>query len=116
MGPFTELIASTEGATRAVLQEVLDRALALVPDAVEDLSYGIPALRYRGSPLVGVRTGAKHLSLFPFSPEVVAVVAPDLAGYSLAKGTIRFSAEQPLPTEVLDRVISLRLAEIEAKR
>lgn len=35
MGPFTELIASTEGATRSVLQEVLDRALALVPDALD---------------------------------------------------------------------------------
>ncbi len=50
MGVFTDLIESTDGETRFVLQEVLDRALDLVPEAIEDLSYGTPALRYRGSP------------------------------------------------------------------
>lgn len=114
MGPFTELIASTDGETRTVLQELLDRALAIVPEAVEDLSYGTPALRYRGRPLVGVRVSAKHLSLFPFSTEVVEAVAPDLAGFSLSKGTIRFSAATPLPPAVIDRVVRLRKQEIEA--
>ena len=114
MGVFTDLIAGAEGETRAALQDVLDRALAIAPEAVEDLSYGTPALRYRGRPLIGVRVSAKHLSLFPFSPDVVAAVAPQLGGYSLAKGTIRFSAGQPLPTDVLDRIIVLRRAEIDA--
>jgi len=116
MGVFTDLIASTDGETRAVLQEVLDRALALVPDAVEDLSYGIPALRYRGSPLVGVKVSARHLSLFPFSPDVVAAVAPRLAGYALSKGTIRFNSDQPPPTDVLDDIVELRRAEIDAAK
>jgi uncharacterized protein YdhG (YjbR/CyaY superfamily) len=116
MGVFTDLIASTEGETRHVLQEVLDRALDLVPDAIEDLSYGTPALRYRGSPLVGVKVGATHLSLFPFSPDVVAAVAPRLKGYALSKGTVRFSADQPLPTDVLDDIVELRRVEIDAAK
>jgi uncharacterized protein YdhG (YjbR/CyaY superfamily) len=116
MGVFTDLIASTDGETRAVLQEVLDRALALVPDAVEDLSYGTPALGYRGSPLVGVKVSARHLSLFPFSPDVVAAVAPRLGGYSLSKGTIRFSSDQPLPPDVLDDIVELRRAEIDTAK
>ena len=114
MGVFTDLVAGADDATAAVLQEILDRALALAPDAVEDLSYGTPALRYRGRPLIGVRVSAAHLSLFPFSPDVVSAVAPQLNGYSLAKGTIRFSAAQPLPADVLDRIIELRRAEIDA--
>ena len=113
MGVFTELIAGTDGAARAALTEVRDRALALAPGAVEDLSYGTPALRHRGRPLIGVRVGAKHLSLFPFSSDVVAAVAPDLAGFELSRGTIRFTAERPVPAAVLDRIIRLRLAEIE---
>ena len=114
MGVFTDLIAGADGETRTALQDVLDRSLAIVPDAIEDLSYGTPALRYRGRPLIGVRVSAKHLSLFPFSPDVVAAVAPQLGGYSLAKGTVRFSGEQPLPADVLDRIIQLRMAEIDA--
>lgn len=116
MGVFSDLIASTDGETRAVLEEVLDRALDIVPEAVEDLSYGTPALRYRGSPLIGVRVGAKHLSLFPFSPDVVAAVASRLAGYSLSKGTIRFTADQPVPADVLDAIVELRRAEIDAAK
>jgi uncharacterized protein YdhG (YjbR/CyaY superfamily) len=116
MGVFSDLIASTDGETRAVLEEVLDRALDLVPEAVEDLSYGTPALRYRGSPLIGVKVSAKHLSLYPFSPDVVAAVSSRLRGYSISKGTIRFSAEQPLPTDVLDDIVELRRAEIDAAK
>ncbi|HEY3411393.1 MAG TPA: DUF1801 domain-containing protein, partial [Propionicimonas sp.] len=116
MGVFTDLIESTDGDTRFVLQEVLDRALDLVPEATEDLSYGTPALRYRGSPLVGVKVSANHLSLFPFSPDVVAAVSSRLKGYSISKGTIRFSADQPLPTDVLDDIVEFRKAEIDAAK
>ncbi|HSK33971.1 MAG TPA: DUF1801 domain-containing protein [Propionicimonas sp.] len=116
MGVFSDLIASTDGETRVVLEEVLDRALDLVPEAVEDLSYGTPALRYRGSPLIGGKVSARHLSLYPFSPDVVAAVSSRLRGYSVSKGTIRFSAEQPLPTDVLDDIVELRRAEIDAAK
>ena len=115
MGVFTDLIATVPDDTAIALQRVLDTALAVVPDATEDLSYGIPALRHRGSPLVGVRVAKAGISLFPFSPEVVAAVAADLAGFSLSKGTIRFTTTQPLPDAVLRRVIELRRDEIEAR-
>jgi uncharacterized protein YdhG (YjbR/CyaY superfamily) len=61
-----------------------------------------------------VRETATHLSLFPFSAEVVDAVARDLDGHSLPKGTIRFSAEQPLPAETVDRIVLLRRDEIDA--
>lgn len=113
MGEFSDLIQASDGGTRAALQQILDRALVQVPDAEEDLSYGTPALRYRGRPLVGAKVSAKHLSIFPFSPEVVSAVAPALKPGSWSKGTIRFTAEQPLPVELLDQIIALRLEEIE---
>ena len=72
----------------------------------------MPALRLDGRPLVGVTAAAKHLSLFPFSPAVVEAVAPDLEGFSLSKGTIRFTVDRPVPDPVLERVVSLRLAEL----
>jgi hypothetical protein len=43
---------------------------------------------------------------------VVAAVADDLAGFSLSKGTIRFTPEIPVLEPVLQRVVRLRLAEI----
>jgi uncharacterized protein YdhG (YjbR/CyaY superfamily) len=61
---------------------------------------------------VGVVRAAKHLSLFPFSPAVIDAVARRLEGYSLSKGTIRFTPEHPLPDDVLEEIVRLRRAEI----
>jgi uncharacterized protein YdhG (YjbR/CyaY superfamily) len=53
--------------------------------------------------------------LFPFSSTVVEAVTADLDGFSLSKGTIRFTAERPVPDAVLTRIIELRRDEIEAR-
>jgi uncharacterized protein YdhG (YjbR/CyaY superfamily) len=42
----------------------------------------------------------------------VEAVAEELAGFSLSKGTIRFTPETPVPEPVIERLIRLRLAEI----
>lgn len=62
--------------------------------------------------LLGFTAREEHLSIHPFSSDVVAAVADDLAGFSLSKGTIRFTPETPLPQPVLERMVRLRLAEI----
>ena len=113
MGTLSDYLAEVPDDQRPALQHVVDVARGIVPDAEEGLSYGMPALRYRNKPLIGVVAAAKHLSVFPFSPAVVEAVAPDLEGFSLSKGTIRFTAEQPVPDEVVERIVTLRLAEIE---
>jgi len=56
---------------REALQRVVDVAARVAPDAVEGTSYGMPALRLHGNPLIGVSAAAGHLSAFPFSPAVV---------------------------------------------
>jgi uncharacterized protein YdhG (YjbR/CyaY superfamily) len=98
---------------RAALQHVVDVARRVAPDAEEGTSYGMPALRLGGRPLLGITASARHLSVFPFSPAVVEAVAPELTGHSMGKGTIRFTADQPLPDEVIERVVTLRRAELE---
>lgn len=97
---------------RSSLQRVISIARGIAPDAEEGMSYGIPALRLDGKPLIGVAAAAKHLSIFPFSPEVVDAVAPRLEGYSLSKGTVRFTPGHPIPDEVVAEMVRLRMAEI----
>ncbi|GAB2755453.1 hypothetical protein GCM10027039_12580 [Terrabacter koreensis] len=112
VGTIGDYLAGLGPDQRAALQHVVDIASRLVPEAEEGTSYGMPALRLDGRRLVGVTAAAKHLSLFPFSPAVVEAVAPDLEGFSLSKGTIRFTVDRPVPDPVLERVVSLRLAEL----
>ena len=73
------------------------RAQLVAATSAEGRTYGMPGLVYRGRPLLSVRQTGEHLGYFPFSAEVVDSVASELEGYSLSKGTVRFSVEQPLP-------------------
>jgi uncharacterized protein YdhG (YjbR/CyaY superfamily) len=114
MDEFTHYIASLDGSVRDAVERVRARALELVPDAEEGVSYGMAALRYRGSPLVSARATAKHIGLYPFSPPAIEALETDLTGFSTSKGTIRFTSDRPLPDDVLDRLILFRRDEIDA--
>ncbi len=114
MGEVSDYLAGLDEPARGILSGIVDRARELVPDAEEGSSYGMAALRYRGRPLFAAVETKDHLSVFPFSPAAVDAVAPELEGYSLSKGTIRFSPQQPLPAGVVDRLVELRRAEIDA--
>ena len=85
----------------------------LVPDAEQGTSYGVPALRYRGKPLLGFAAAKSHLSIYPFSPGVVDLVRSRLGGYSVSKGTIRFATDHPLPDDVVTDIVRLRRDEID---
>ncbi|MFI9486187.1 iron chaperone [Promicromonospora sp. NPDC052451] len=116
MDDFTQYIASLDGPARDAVEHVRARALELVPDAEEGTSYGMAALRYRGSPLISARATARHIGLYPFSPPAIEALAPDLAGFSTSKGTVRFTPDRPLPDDVLDRLVLFRRDEIDAMR
>jgi uncharacterized protein YdhG (YjbR/CyaY superfamily) len=113
VGEYSDYLAGLDEPARGILTGITDRVRALVPDAEEGTSYGMAALRYRGRPLFAAVETKDHLSAFPFSPAVVEAVAPELEGYSLSKGTIRFGVDQPLPEGVIDRMVELRRAEID---
>lgn len=97
---------------RAALARVRAAAAAAAPDAEEGESYGMPAFRLDGKPLLGLTASAKHLSVHPFSPAVVDAVRGRLDGFSLSKGTIRFTPDRPLPDGVVEELVALRAAEI----
>jgi uncharacterized protein YdhG (YjbR/CyaY superfamily) len=115
VGELSDYIAGLDEPQRTAVERVRVRAVRAVPDAEEGLGYGMPALRYRGAPLLSVQAARAHIGLYPFSPAVVTAVADDLAGFSFSKGTIRFTPEHPLTDSVIDRIVRLRRAEIDAK-
>lgn len=116
MGEMSDYLAGLDGPERDLIERIRARAVSLVPQAVEGMSYGMPALRYRDSPLVSVMSAKGHIGLYPFSPAVVDAVSGELDGYSWSKGTIRFTPEQPLPESLVDRIILLRRDEIDAAK
>ncbi len=90
------------------------RARELEPASVDGVSYGMPALVYRGKPLVAVVQTATGYSVYPFSGSVVAAVAPLLGDLKRSKGAIAFTDAHPLPREAFDTLVLTRRAEIDA--
>lgn len=90
------------------------RARELEPASVDGVSYGLPALLYRGKPLVAVAQTAAGYSVYPFSGAVVAAVAPLLGDLKRSKGAIAFTDAHPLPREAFDELVRTRRAEIDA--
>ncbi len=108
-----DYVASLAGAERDAVARVMDRARELVPDVEEGRSYGMPALRHRGRPLLAVVVTKSHIGLYPFSPPVIAAMAGALAAFDVSKGTIRFRPDAPLPDDALDRIVLARRDEID---
>jgi uncharacterized protein YdhG (YjbR/CyaY superfamily) len=115
VGEVTAYLGSIQGADRAALERVYAIARGLVPEAEEGTSYGMPALLYRGKGLIATLQTRRFLSLYPYSGVVVASVSDALSGFETTSGSIHYSAEHPLPDEVVRRIVGERRAEIDAK-
>lgn len=94
---------------RAALEKLRKIIKSAVPDATEVISYGIPAFRYQGYVLVWFAAWKNHCSLYPISN----AVKRELKGYDTAKGTIRFTADKPLPAALVRKLVKARIAENE---
>ena len=84
-----------------------------VPYAEEGFSYGVPAFKINGRPLVCYASFKNHCGFYPMSPEVLQSFSSDLAGFETAKGTIRFKVDNPLPKTLVKRIVKARLKELE---
>lgn len=102
---------------RAVLQALRGTIAAAAPEAVETISYGMPAFRYHGRALVAYLAAKAHCSLFPMSGAVTGAYRDRLAGFdATAKGTIRFTPDRLLPDAIVRGIVRDRMTEIDAAR
>ena len=98
---------------RRVAMEQLRRTIrAAAPGATETIAYNMPALRLDGRFLVSYEAYKRHYSLFPWSDRMVAELGDDLRPYAVGKGTIRFPADDPIPLELVARIVAIRLEEV----
>lgn len=113
MSAVDDCFSELDAPSRAAFERVRAVAVDAVPLAEEGTSYGMAALRYKNKPLLGFRASKAHLSIFPFSAEVVDAVRDRLASFDLSKGTVRFTADSPLPDDAVREIVRLRVAEID---
>jgi uncharacterized protein YdhG (YjbR/CyaY superfamily) len=113
--PEIDAYLATVGPAEASALEKLRRTIrAAAPEAVETISYGVPAFKYRGRPLVSFVAAKRHLSFFVQSPAVMEAHSDLVAGYDTSKGTVRFTPDEPLPDKLVATLVRARIAETDA--
>lgn len=95
---------------RTSLERVRNIIRETAPEATERVSYGIPIFRMRKD-LVAVSAHKDHNSLHVMSFPLMEAMAEDLQGFTVSGATIQFTAESPLPKELIERVVRWRLEE-----
>lgn len=110
-----DYLAALPADQRAALQHLREVIAAAAPGAREVFAYGVPAFRVgpgAGKVLVGYAAMKAHCGFYAFEGDLIGRFADRLAGFSTAKGTVRFTPETPLPDALVREMIAARLAEI----
>ena len=110
-----EYLAGVPEPARSTLNKIRATIRSVVPpEATEVISYRIPAFIYKGM-LFWLGACSDHCSLFP-GAGIIEAFKDELKRYRIAKGTIQFPLDKPLPATLLKKIVKARVAANEMKK
>ena len=104
-----EYIATFPTEVQKLLQEMRATIRAAAPEAQEKISYQMPTFYLKGN-LVHFAAHQKHIGFYPI-PSGIEAFQAELAVFKGAKGSVQFPIDQPLPFDLVQRIVEFRVAE-----
>ncbi|MBM2816463.1 MAG: hypothetical protein HW421_3225 [Ignavibacteria bacterium] len=95
---------------KILLEKLRQTIKALVPEVEETISWGMPAFKYNGL-LLYFAAFKNHCSLFPGNSKLILQLKDELKDFKTSKGTIHFTIENPLPDELVKKIVLTRVEE-----
>ena len=93
------------------IQELLEQVRLIIkntaPDAEESISYGMPAYKLNSKPLVYFAGYKKHIGLYA-TPSGHEAFAEELDKFKKGKGSVQFPVNEPLPLDLIERIVAFR--------
>jgi uncharacterized protein YdhG (YjbR/CyaY superfamily) len=108
-GSIDEYIASFPPDIQARLEAMRATIRAAAPDAEEKISYQMPTFFLKGN-LVHFAAFKQHIGFYP-APRGIEEFKEELSIYKGAKGSVQFPLDQPLPLDLVARIVRFRVAE-----
>lgn len=105
-----DYIARFPADTQKVLNEVREVIKAAAPEATETISYQMPTFDLNGKHLVHFAGYDHHVGFYPI-PSGMAAFEEELGGYKRGKGSVQFPLGQPMPLDLIRRIVEFRVAE-----
>ena len=104
-----EYIAQFPEDVQKKLKELRAVIKAVAPDAVEKISYQMPAFALKGN-LVYFAAFKNHIGFYP-APKGIQAFEKELSVYEGSKGAVRFPIDKSLPLELISKIVKFRVAE-----
>ena len=111
-GEVDAYLAELDEPKRSTLEAVRRSIRAAVPEAEEGISYGMPAFRVEGKVVAGFAAFKNHLAYLPHSGSVLAQLADELEGYECTSGSLHFAIDEPLPDDLVVRLVEAKRAQL----
>lgn len=107
-----DYIAGFPPQTQKLLQQIRAIIRAAAPDAREKISYKIACFELNGRNLVYFAGWKKHVSLYPLPAGAKReAFQRQIARYAGGRGTLKFPLDEPLPVQLIEKVVKLHVAE-----
>src|SRR5580765_4258766 len=111
MSVIDDLLAKTEPPQRRELERVHRIVKRVCPECTEVVTYGMPGFKYKNKYLLSFAAFKNHMSIFP-GAEPIELLKDKLQNYKLAKGTIRFTIDTPLPESTIVALVEICMARV----
>jgi uncharacterized protein YdhG (YjbR/CyaY superfamily) len=108
---ITAYLDTIDEPKRATLQKLRETIVEVLPDAEEGIAYNLPAFRLHGKVIAGFAAFKNHLSYLPHSGSVFVELEEELSAYPKSTGALRFAIDEPLPKEIVERLIKVRMSQ-----
>jgi uncharacterized protein YdhG (YjbR/CyaY superfamily) len=105
-----EYIAGFPAGVQEVLREIRRTIREAAPELEEAIAYRIPTFRLDGKNLIHFAGYAKHVGVYP-APRGSAEFRDELAAYAGGKGTLQLPLGQPMPLDLIRRIVEFRVRE-----
>lgn len=104
-----EFVSGFPAATQDILKSMRQLIKTLAPDATEAIAYGIPTFRLNGN-LVHFSALKSHIGFYP-TPSGIEAFRAELKDYRTSKGAVQFPLDQPIPWDLIQRMVEFRINE-----
>lgn len=99
---------------QSVLEQIRSVIIKNAPNAIESMSYGMPAYKTLGKPLVYFAGYKNHIGFYA-TPTGHAEFSTALSKYKQGKGSVQFPLDQPIPLDLIQQMVKFRVIENEQK-
>ncbi len=107
-------ISSFPTEMQALLTRVRKVIRNAAPEAEEGMAYGMPGYKLNKKPLVYFGGFQKHIGFYA-TPSGHSEFAKELSRYKQGKGSVQFPFDEPMPYDLIERMVKFRVQENKQK-